>query len=115
MKIFSDRKRCRQELRTAEANGVMPGRRTPPHARLTRTAEHPTNRRSRAAQYAPRSVDTTRERNDMGYVLAGVIVIAVIALAVWAFRGGGPSVGPLGGLDGGKGGDDGLGRRSGGL
>jgi|GEM_PF-3194743 len=51
----------------------------------------------------------------MGYVLAGVIVIAVIALAVWAFRGGGPSVGPLGGLDGGKGGDDGLGRRSGGL
>ncbi len=50
----------------------------------------------------------------MGYVLAAVIVIGVIALATWAFRGGGKSIGPLGDLGGGQG-DDGLGRKSGGL
>ncbi len=50
----------------------------------------------------------------MGYVLAAVIVIGLIALATWAFRGGGKSIGPLGDLGGGKG-DDGLGRKSGGV
>lgn len=50
----------------------------------------------------------------MGYVLAVLIAILVVALAVWAFRGGGRSIGPLGDAGGGRG-DDGLGRKSGGL
>jgi hypothetical protein len=45
-------------------------------------------------------------------VIAVVVGAAILGIAIWAFKGGGPSVGPFGGFGGGDG-DDGLGRRSG--